>query len=178
MFDVPPEKHRKRLEAELNELLQELRVVLPGIQVLFAFLLAVPFSQRFHELTETQRTIFFGAFLATAIASILLLAPGVQHRIEWRRLDKERLLRSSNLLAVVGTAVMAVAIDASVYLVADLVYGTAEATASVLVVGGAVTVVWWVSPIVRLWRHRRGGRTFDDDGEKAGDADEHELTRD
>jgi hypothetical protein len=174
MFDVPPQKHRKRRDAELNELLQELRVVLPGIQVLFAFLLAVPFSQRFKDLTETQRTIFFAAFIATSISSILLLAPGVQHRIEWRRLDKERLLRSANFLSVIGTAVMAVAIDAVVYLVADLVYGTLEAAVFTTAIGAAVALVWWVSPIVRLWRlHRLGavGSATDDEDELRSERD-------
>ena len=140
----------RRLDRELNELLQELRVVLPGIQVLFAFLLAVPFSQRFNTLHEGQRSVFFGAFIATTLASLLLLAPGVQHRVEWRHLDKERFLRSANRLAIVGTALMAVAIDAVAYLVADLLYGTAAAIATAAFVTVAVTVVWWVSPIVRL----------------------------
>jgi hypothetical protein len=139
-----------RLDRELNEMLQELRVVLPGIQVLFAFLLAVPFSQRFDTLNEGQRSVFFGAFIATALASVLLLAPGVQHRVEWRHLDKERFLRSANRLAIVGTALMAVAIDAVGYLVADLLYGTPAAIATAAFVSAAVTVVWWVSPIVRL----------------------------
>lgn len=148
-----------RLDRELNELLQELRVVLPGIQVLFAFLLAVPFSQRFKDLTGGQRGVFFGAFITTSIASVLLLAPSVQHRMRWRRRDKERLLETSNRLALVGTFLMAAAIDAVVYLVADVLYGVEYGAASAAVIGVLVFAIWWLSPMMRSLRHPERGPT-------------------
>ena len=148
-----------RLDRELNELLQELRVVLPGIQVLFAFLLAVPFSQRFQDLTSGQRAVFFSAFIITSVASILLLAPSVQHRLSWRRFDKENLLRAANRLALTGSFLMAIAIDVVVYLVADLLYGAEWGGVAAAIIGIAVLVFWWISPVSRTARTPRRGPT-------------------
>src|SRR3954467_8380812 len=86
------------LDRELIELLNELRVVLPGVQVLFAFLLAVPFANGWTGVTELQRDVFFVAFIATAASSILLIAPSSYHRLRWREGDKEQMLRTSNRL--------------------------------------------------------------------------------
>lgn len=148
-----------RLDRELNELLQELRVVLPGIQVLFAFLLAVPFSQRFRTLDDGQRGVFFAAFILTSIASVLLLAPSVQHRLEWRQFDKERLLRSANRTMVAGTFLMAAAIDSVIYLVTDVLYGTPYNILSTALVGVAVLIVWLMVPVLRsVSRGPRGPR--------------------
>jgi hypothetical protein len=148
-----------RLDRELNELLQELRVVLPGIQVLFAFLLAVPFSQRFQTLDDGQRGLFFAAFITTALASVLLLAPSVQHRLRWRQFDKEQLLRTSNRTTLAGTFLMAAAIDTVVYLVTDVLYGGWYPIAAATVVGVAVFTIWWLSPMLRSTRRPPRGPT-------------------
>ncbi|MGI8795726.1 MAG: DUF6328 family protein [Acidimicrobiia bacterium] len=141
-----------RLDRELNELLQELRVTLPGVQVLFAFLLTVPFSQRFGQLTSTQRTAYFVAFLAAAAAAALLLAPAAYHRIQWRQHDKERLLRTSTALAIVGLGFLTVAMAAVTFVVTDVLYKTAWAAA----VGAGVSVVlaifWFVLPLMSRLR--------------------------
>ena len=97
------EDRSERLDRELIELLNELRVALPGVQVLFGFLLAVPFSQGWQRVTDTERLVFFLTFLSTAIATVLLIAPSAQHRILWRARDKEALLRRANALALAGT---------------------------------------------------------------------------
>jgi hypothetical protein len=148
-----------RLDRELMELLQELRVVLPGIQVLFAFLLTVPFAQRFGRLDSGQRGVFFAAFIVTSVSSILLLAPSVQHWLRWRRFDKERLLQASHRLALAGVFLMAVAIAIVVYLVADVLYGVGEAAAAAAVVVMTVVVVWWIAPLVRSLRGTKRGPT-------------------
>ncbi len=88
------ETHEERVNRELIELLNELRVALPGVQVLFAFLLAVPFSQRFAETTELQRDTYMVALLSTLAGSVFLIAPTAYHRIRFRDRDKEALLRS------------------------------------------------------------------------------------
>ena len=146
------ESRDERLDRELIELLNELRVALPGVQVLFAFLLAVPFSQRFEQLTAVQEDVFFAAFLSTAIATALLIAPTAYHRLRWRERDKEQMLRISNRLAIAGTAFLAAAIVAVVYLVTDLIYGTV--TSIVVALGAAVMFgwLWYGLPLVRRWR--------------------------
>lgn len=137
-----------RLDRELIELLNELRVVLPGVQVMFAFLLVVPFSQRFGELDSRDRAIFFVAFIASALASVFLIAPGTHHRIRWRQYDKERLLRRANRLTILGTVALAVAVVAVVYLITAVLYGDVAAAASA---GIAVIIVWtWFGyPLIR-----------------------------
>ena len=89
-----------RLDRELIELLNELRVALPGVQVLFAFLLTVPFSQRFAQTTEFQRDVYFSALMSVAVATALLITPSAFHRIRFRRRDKAYLLRVANRFAM------------------------------------------------------------------------------
>lgn len=147
----------ERLDRELGELMQELRVILPGVQVLFAFLLTVPFASRFARIGALDRALYLSAFLAAAAASVCLIAPSVNHRLRWRRRDKERLLRSANRLAIAGTGLLAVAIGATVYLVSDFVYeGTVAAVTTGTIVGGLV-VLWYVVPLVLHLRSHRAG---------------------
>ena len=113
MADGSKQRDKDDLDRELIELLNELRVVLPGVQVLFAFLLAVPFANGWTRVTDLQRDVFFVAFLATAAASILLIAPSVHHRLRWREHDKERILRTPNNLAIAGTSFLAIGMTAA-----------------------------------------------------------------
>src|SRR5688572_7003166 len=94
-----PESKQDR---ELIELLNELRVALPGVQVMFAFLLIVPYSQGFTKVSPTQKWVYFAAFLCTAIATAFFIAPTAYHRIRWRAQDKEHLLVASNRYAIVA----------------------------------------------------------------------------
>ena len=141
------EDEKKRRDRELIELLNELRVALPGIQVLFAFLLTMPFTQRFKTITTTQKTTFFAAFISTALSSALLIAPTVLHRLRFRSKDKEDVLVTSNRLTIIGTFLLAVAISLVVYLITDVLYGGA---APVLFTGGIVVlfvIVWYLLPL-------------------------------
>ena len=101
---------RKKHDRELIELLNELRVALPGVQVLFAFLLVVPFSSRF-DVDRTEKVAYMIALLATVVGTILLIAPSAYHRLRWREKNKERMLRTSNRLAIGGLGAVAVAIS-------------------------------------------------------------------
>ena len=94
----PDETEDERLNRELDQLLQELRVAMPGVQVLFAFLLAVPFQQRFAQVTEFQKDVYFGTLLASAVASALFIAPTAYHRMMFRGRDKPRLVEMSSRL--------------------------------------------------------------------------------
>jgi uncharacterized membrane protein len=149
---MPDESKEERLNRELIEFLNELRVALPGVQVLFAFLLAVPFTQRWETITEVQRNVFFAAVLAATLATILLIAPSAYHRIQWREHDKERMLQTSNRFAIVGTVFLAVAMTCVVFVIADLLYGStlvAAVTAGTLL---AFAWFWFGLPLSRRLR--------------------------
>ncbi len=143
------ETHEERVNRELIELLNELRVALPGVQVLFAFLLAVPFSQRFEQTTELQRDTFMVALLSTLAGSVFLIAPSAYHRIRFRDRDKEALLQISNVFAIVGMFFLALGMTAVVFLVTDMIF-TGLATAVVTALTAALfATVWFVLPLVR-----------------------------
>ena len=136
-------------DRELIELLNELRVALPGVQVMFAFLLAVPFSQGWTKVTDTQTVSFLVALLTTAIASALLIAPSSFHRIQWRQGDKERLLIISNGLAIAGLAFLAMAMCAVVFTITDYVVGGPFAIWSTALMGLTFAVLWYAIPLYR-----------------------------
>jgi Family of unknown function (DUF6328) len=137
------------LNRELIELLNELRVVLPGVQVLFAFLLAVPFSNGWKQVTDLQRDVFFLAFIATAIASILLIAPSSYHRLRWREGDKEHMLETSNRLAIAGTAFLAIGMTAAVFLITDILFKAWWAALTTALIAGAFAWFWYGLPLIR-----------------------------
>jgi hypothetical protein len=136
-----PEDEKERLDRELIELLNELRVALPGVQVLFAFLLAVPFTQRWEHTTDIQRDAFFAAIMCATVATVLLIAPSSYHRLRWREGDKEQMLRTSNRLAIAGTVFLALSMIAVVFVVTDVVFDIAVAIAVSL--GAAVLFAWF-----------------------------------
>jgi predicted membrane channel-forming protein YqfA (hemolysin III family) len=134
------ESHEERVNRELIELLNELRVALPGVQVLFAFLLAVPFSQRFERVTDLQKDAFMVALICTMAGSVLFIAPTSYHRLRWRQRDKEQMLRTSNRLAIAGTVFLAVAMTATVFLVTDLLF---QVTVTSILTGATALMFAW-----------------------------------
>jgi hypothetical protein len=145
----PGESSQERLERELIELLNELRVALPGVQVLFAFLLTLPFTQRFTELTDLQRDVYFATFCATIAATALLMTPTAYHRLRFRRGDKERMLRIANRTAIAGLVALAIAICGAAYLIADLLFETGGAAATVIATAALLIGLWFVLPLIR-----------------------------
>ncbi|MFN2470717.1 MAG: DUF6328 family protein [Gaiellaceae bacterium] len=148
-----PKNDGKDSKDELIELLNELRITLPGVQVLFAFLLAVPFTNRFTKITDTQTNAFFVSLLATAIGSVLLIAPSAYHRLRWREASDEVLLQVSNRLAIAGTVCVAIGMASAVFLITDVVF---KETMTVLVTTGvSATFVWfWYGlPLLHRARH-------------------------
>jgi hypothetical protein len=143
---------KERRDRELIELLNELRVALPGVQVLFAFLLTVPFSQRFSIVTESQKLVYFVAVLCAAAATALLIAPTAYHRVQFREGDKEQLLKVSNRLALAGLFFLAVSIGCVVFFITDVLFtGVIVVVASV---GNALlfALLWFVLPVYRRAR--------------------------
>ena len=150
------EDHKDRVNRETIELLNELRVILPGIQVLLAFQFTVPFNQRFGQLTSGQKAAFFTALACTAIAVVLLIAPTTYHRLQFREGDKENLLRLSNVLVIAGTAFVAAGLTLSIGLVTDMLYGGAWTWVVSAVAAVLFAIFWYAIPLSR----RLGGKDF------------------
>jgi len=156
-----PESAEERHNRELIELLNELRVALPGVQVLFAFLLAVPFANGFPKLNGAQRDVFFAAFIATALSTALLIAPSSYHRLRWRQRDKERMLVVSNVLTIAGLACLAVAITCVVWVITDFLFHRAWASLFTALICAAFLLLWYGIPLaaaIQDSRQRRARR--------------------
>jgi hypothetical protein len=146
---MPDEDPKERVDRELLELLNELRVVLPGVQVLFGFLLILPFSQGFANVTTAQRAVYLGSLLATALATALLIAPSTYHRIHFRAGEKERMLFSANRMAIAGTVFLAIAMVQVVFLVTDVIYHLVPASIVTGLIAGWFVWFWYGLPIYR-----------------------------
>ena len=146
------ESEKQHLNRNLDQLLQELRVVLPGVQVLFAFLLAVPFSARFGDVDDFERDVYFVALLLSAISVAFLMAPTIQHRILFRRDQKAYLVSLGSMLTIAGMTALALAIVLSIVLVAHFLFGTGAAWLAGGLSFGAFFLIWYALPIERL-RH-------------------------
>lgn len=148
----PGESPKERVDRELVELLNELRVALSGTTVLFAFLLTLPFSQGFAKLTTLQESVYFATFLTAAITTALLMAPTSYHRLKFREGDKEQMLFTANKLAIAGIATLTLTVAGSVFLVADILYGSRVAALVAAIVTLFVAYWWFVLPLTRKVR--------------------------
>jgi len=143
-YDEDP---KERVDRELIELLNELRVALPGVQVLFAFLLVVPFSQRFDVLSASDRRVYFAAVLGSAAASAFLIAPSAHHRIRFRSGNKERMLKIANALAVAGMAALAFSMACVVYVISAVLHSDTTAAVVTALVTAGIVALWFVLPL-------------------------------
>jgi hypothetical protein len=149
----PGETEAERDDRNLIELLQELRVAGLGVQVLFGFLLAIPFTAKFAGLSHAQRDLYVASLLLAAVATALLLAPVAYHRLVFRRNRKEQLVKDANVLAILGLAAVGLAISASVLLVVSYVESGSTVVIITVVTVCLFAVLWFVLPMVR--RHTR-----------------------
>jgi Family of unknown function (DUF6328) len=147
------ESEQERLNRNLNELLQELRVSQTGVQILFAFLLALPFAQRFTKVTTFQRDVYFVTLLLAAAASAFFIAPVSAHRLLFRRKGKEHLIYSSNWMAIAGLGCLAVAIVGVILLISDFLFGAVTAAVSTGIAFLLFVVLWYLLPLRWLIRH-------------------------
>ena len=146
------ETKEERLDRELEELLQELRLALPGVQILFAFLLVVPFNNRFERTDSLQRDVWFAALLLALAAVACFIAPTAYHRIRFRDYDKERLVHTGTWLALAGLVFLALALSASAFFVTGLVFGDGVAAAVTAIAAGMLGGLWFGLPLVRKLR--------------------------
>jgi len=157
MAESPPDQSRQETELErydrnLTELMGELRVALPGVQVLFAFLLVAPFNQRFSTVSTFERDLYFAALLLTLLASTLLIAPTVLHRIEFRQGQKAYVVDTSNRLVIAGLFVLGIALTCAVALVTHFLLGQTAAIITTVVVAVTLFGIWFAFPLSRRSR--------------------------
>ncbi|MFL6189811.1 MAG: DUF6328 family protein [Actinomycetes bacterium] len=158
----------ERLDRELSELLQELRVIIPGVQVLLAFLLTAPFQQRFAQLPGSMRNAFYASIACATLATAFLIAPSAHHRLWWRAGEKERLVRIGNQMAIVGTVFLAAAIVLALYVITDVLFTT---NLALLTAVGALVVfagLWYVVPMLARSSSEEEDDDDDDDDETSG----------
>lgn len=135
------ETEDERRDRNLGDLMQELRVAFPGVQILFAFLLVVPFQSGWPDVTDTEKVVYFVTLLLTTASSICFIAPTARHRIRFRERDLEWIVATSNHLMIAGLAFLAGAIAGGLLLITMVVFSVA---ASVVVAGLAAAIVGWV----------------------------------
>jgi Family of unknown function (DUF6328) len=152
------ESAAERADRNMGELLQELRVALPGVQVLFAFLLTVPFAQGFVTLTDGQRDLYFGVLMSTAIATAFLIAPTPLHRGLFQLRDKEYLVSVANKLTIIGLGVLAISITGAVLLIADILFDGIRVVIYPGVIGLLLLGLWALLPLYRRSRLDDQGR--------------------
>lgn len=155
--------HEQDFDRELDEVLSELRVLLPGIAVLFAFLLTLPFSTRFPALPDLDRAIYFVAFVATAFALVFLVGEPAYHRLRGKPYDKRALVRAASHEAVAGVVCLGVALVAVVFLVGDVLFPGAIAVAVTVAVAALAVMLWFVVPLVRRTRGSRAHPSLEAD---------------
>jgi hypothetical protein len=146
------EEEQERLNRQLTELLNELRVAMPGVQVLFGFLLAVPFQQRFQSVTEFQRDVYFVTLLAAATATAFLIAPSAYHRVAFQQRDRPQVIRAGTRFFLCGIVALAVAMNGAVLLVTDVLF---EAPTVIVTTVCVASLFGWLWFGYGLWRRAR-----------------------
>jgi hypothetical protein len=146
------ETEAERIDRNFTELLGELRIALPGVQVLFAFLLTVPFAQGFSSLSQFERYLYLVVLLLTALASALLIAPTAYHRVLFRRGYKPEILAFANRAAMIGLAVLALAMSGAILLITHVLFSEAAAIIVAALSGFVFAALWYLLP----WARGRG----------------------
>jgi hypothetical protein len=159
------ESEAERLDRNLGELLQELRVALPGVQVLFAFLLAVPFQQNFTKITSFEKDVYFATLLLTATSAVMLIAPSAYHRLTFHFQHKRRLVFLANRFAIAGLGFLALAMTGAIMLITDVLFGTATTVVTSALAFSMFVVFWLLLPLRRRFRYLREGQPQVDLGE-------------
>ena len=149
-------EERKR-DRQMIELLNELRVALPGVQILFAFLLTVPFSIRFTDLTLFQRDVYYVTLIATALSTTCLIAPSAAHRLRFHQSERAWIVESANQLTIAGLAFLTVALGGSVLLITDIMFDGARVWVYTGAVWAFILGLWFVRPLARHARGKSSG---------------------
>jgi Family of unknown function (DUF6328) len=154
--EQPPagETQQQRLDREHEQLFHELRAIIPGVQIQGAFLLTVAFTQRFERLSDFQRDVYYVTFLLAAGSLVLLLAPPAFHRVQFRRHDKEMMIRAANVEVMAALVLVSLSLAGTLLLITDLIFPVGVAIAAAIVTIVVTSLLWWAFPIVRRLRGR------------------------
>lgn len=147
--DKRNETEAERLDRNLGELLQELRVAIPGIQFLFAFLLVVPFQQGWADVTDFERNVYYVALLSTALAGVCLMAAPARHRLRFREMDKEWVVNSTHKYTLAGLGFLGIGIASVILLVSHVVFSETTAIVATILIAAAITWVWFGAALLR-----------------------------
>ena len=150
------DEERKR-DRQMIELLNELRVALPGVQILFAFLLTVPFTQRFPTLTGVQRDVFYITLVAATLSAACLIAPSAAHRLRFHQSERTWLIESANELMIAGLGFLAIAIGAAFLLITDVLFDGARVWIYSVIVWLVILGLWFLRPLTRHYRGLSSG---------------------
>ena len=131
------------------ELLQELRVAVTGVQVLFAFLMAVPFQQRFATVSNFQEKVYFATLLLSVSATAFMIAPSAYHRLNFAQKDKRHIVDAASRLAIIGLVLLALALTGAVLLITDFLFKSGTVTITVALVALLFATLWFVLPLIR-----------------------------
>jgi magnesium-transporting ATPase (P-type) len=142
------EEEEKR-DRQMLELLNELRIALPGVQILLGFLLTVPFAQGFEKVTSTQRTLFYATLLATAASTICLIAPSATHRLRFHKSDRAFIIESASRYMIAGLVFLAIAIILAIAMVTDFLYDHWIVWVAPLAIAITLAGVWFIRPWLR-----------------------------
>ena len=143
-------------DRQMLEMLNELRVALPGVQILLAFLLAVPFASGWQDVTTFQRDVFFVTLVATAISAACLIAPSSAHRIRFHKRDREWLIETANTLTILGLVALAVAMTGVVLLITDVLYDGLIVGVVPAAIAALISFLWFLRPLRRSAKRGRG----------------------
>jgi len=141
--------NEEKRDRQMLELLNELRVALPGVQFLLAFLLTVPFAQGFERITQTQKTIFYAALLATLASTVFLIAPSATHRLRFHQRDRTFIIESANQYLIAGLSCLAIALVLALVMVTDFLFDGAVVWIAPVFVAGLIVSLWFMRPLLR-----------------------------
>jgi hypothetical protein len=151
------DREERKRDRQMIELLNELRIALPGVQILFAFMLTVPFSVRFEKLTAFQLDVYYGTLICTALSAASLIAPSAAHRLRFHQGERTWIVESANELMIAGLVFLALALGGSVLLITDLMFDGVRVWLYTGAVSAVIVVLWFVRPLLREARDKSSG---------------------
>ena len=151
------ETDAERADRNMQELLQELRVASTGVQVIFAFLLAVPFAQGFQRVTAFQEKTYFVTLLLSAAATAFLIAPSSYHRLNFAQRDKRHIVEVASRWAIIGIGLLALAMTGAVMLITDFLFGDTTVAVAAGLTLVMFSLLWFVLPLMRRFGNNGSG---------------------